>query len=161
MEHILANIYAMRSYLVWKNPAHSQWLSETVTNFCSSGPPNSATSDRRRRFTELYSSPCPTFSVYRHVIVQGDAFRRLTAFLPATLLHGKVLNCDPLPPPTGISIYDDAFFSGTDDPFAPGARTPRDRAVDATVLHRLIPDRFFREQLEVQRPDRGDVILHP
>jgi hypothetical protein len=149
VEHILSHVYATRSSLLWKDPTHAKWLSDTVTTVCSSGPPNSTTTDRRRRFLELYTLPCPTFSVYRHIIAHGDSFRRLTAFLPAALLQSKVLNCDPLPPPTHVSMYDDSFFSGTDDPFAPGTRTRQERAAEARILQRLVPDQFFRAQLEV------------
>jgi hypothetical protein len=46
-------------------------------------------------------------------------------------------------------MYDESFFNGTDDPLAPRTRTRQERAAEARILHRLVPDQFFRAQLEV------------
>ena len=65
---------------------------------------------------------------------------------------GGGLACDPLPPSTAVSKYDEAFFEGVEDVFAGGgrrARTRRERALDERRLAQVIPDAAFRRQLQV------------
>jgi len=104
---------------------------------------------RRLSFLDLYTLPSPRYSLYRHVTVLDDSYRRLSSFMPAEVLRVKTLNCDPLPPPTCVSNYDEEFFKGVEDLFAARARTRQDRAADERLLETLIPDRLFREQLQV------------
>jgi hypothetical protein len=147
VEHLLANLYVLRSFSIWKDPAYCTWFGETVTDLCTSNPSEFTPTIRGRHFLELYSSPGPRESTYRHVIVLGDSFRRLSAFLPAEVLATKILNCDPLPPLTSVSQYDEEFFRGTDDLFVSGTQTRRE--VDMRMLRRLVPDALLRDQMLV------------
>jgi hypothetical protein len=68
-------------------------------------------------------------------------------FIPRAVTSARQLACDPLPPPTKVSEYDDRFFEGAEDVF--GLQAPRSRRQEARILERLIPDAAFRDQLVV------------
>ena len=82
-------------------------------------------------------------------MVLESNYRSLFSFIPKEIINVKSLACDPLPPPTAMSQYDDEFFRGTENLFAPRSRTRQDLAADQRMLERLIPDVLFREQLQV------------
>ena len=111
---------------------------------------------QRTAFLTLFSYLTPQASVHRHILVLESTFRRLFAFIPQTSLGGITagggLACDPLPPATAVSKYDEVFFEGGEDVFVVGgrrARTMRERALDERRLAQVIPDAAFRQQLQV------------
>ena len=59
------------------------------------------------------------------------------------MLLAKQLACDPLPPLTALSEYNDAFFAGAEEIFS-----VRLRRRDVRALERLIPDPGDRAQIE-------------
>lgn len=97
----------------------------------------------RERFLQMYTSTTLRYSVYRHILVLEQSFRNLTPFIPRSVLLAKQLACDPLPPLTATSEYNDSFFAGAEDIFA-----VRPRRRDARALERLIPDAGVRAQIE-------------
>jgi hypothetical protein len=157
VEQMLANLYTLRSFSLWKDPAHCSWLGETVTNLFTSAARELPASARRRHFLDFYFSLSPRYSVYRHVIVLGDSVRRLSSFMPAEVLRVKMLNCDPLPPPTSVTQYDEEFFGGVEDLFGPQSR--QDRAADMRLLGRLVPDALLRGQLQVTKDNFPQLLL--
>lgn len=82
-------------------------------------------------------------------MVLETSYRRLFSFIPKQVLEAKSLACDPLPPLTKISEYDDEFFKSVEDAFSSRSRTRRQRAVDERRLAQMIPDAAFRQQLQV------------
>lgn len=97
----------------------------------------------RERFLQMYGSTTLRYSVYRHILVLEQSFRNLTPFIPRSVLLAKQLACDPLPPLTASSEYNDAFFAGAEEIFS-----VRPRRRDARALERLIPDAGIRAQIE-------------
>lgn len=92
-------------------------------------------------------------SIYRHVGVLADVntTRRLNAFFPREILSAPSLSCDPMPPHTAVSKYDDDFFADCEDVFAYRPRTRREREADARMLARMIPDANVRNQIQVKQ----------
>lgn len=91
-------------------------------------------------------------SIYRHVAILSDAnlIRQLNAFFPREILNMPSLSCDPLPPLSRVSEYNDSFFSSCEDIFAFRPRTRREREFDARQLARMIPDANVRHQIQVK-----------
>ncbi|KAJ7775719.1 transcriptional repressor TCF25-domain-containing protein [Mycena maculata] len=145
--HLLSHLYAQRSSPLWKDEA--SWFASTVTAEFSSPPASLPVSHRRQDFLSLYGNLNLRYSVYRHVMVLETTYRRLFAYIPQAVLNIKSLQCDPLPPPTAVTSYDDAFFEGTEDlrTFMP-AITTRQRAHDGRLLAQMIPDAGVRDQLQ-------------
>ncbi|KAJ7174569.1 transcriptional repressor TCF25-domain-containing protein [Mycena filopes] len=145
--HLLSHLYAQRSFPLWKE--ESTWFSSTVTTEFASLPTSLPVPIRRQDFLSLYANPNLRFSIYRHVTVLESSLRRLFAYIPQEVLAVKALQCDPLPPPTAVTAYDDAFFEGTEDlrTYMPPATT-RQRAQEGRMLARMIPDAGVREQLQ-------------
>jgi uncharacterized membrane protein len=77
--------------------------------------------------------------------------RALFPFIPKEVLNKRQIACDPLPPPSSINEYNDAFFKGVEDVLAYNPRR-RNRREDERMLERLIPDPVFRGQLQVHFP---------
>uniref|UniRef100_P9WEI3 Probable transcription factor claV n=1 Tax=Ampulloclitocybe clavipes TaxID=56467 RepID=CLAV_AMPCV len=146
--HLLSHLYVQRSFSLWKDAAHCAWFSSTVTSTFSSVSSVLPTTDRHNQFLSLYSNPSPQYSAYRHIMVLEASYRRLFSFIPRHVLNAKSLACDPLPPPTTVTEYNQAFFAGTDDLFALRSRTRQERVADERRLERLIPDAAFRGQLQ-------------
>ncbi|KAG1776042.1 hypothetical protein EV702DRAFT_362759 [Suillus placidus] len=96
----------------------------------------------------MYASTTLRYSVYRYIIVLEQSFRNLTPFIPRPVLLAKQLACDPLPPLTASSEYNDVFFAGAEEIFSVHSRRR-----DAWALERLIPDTVVdcRWRVEVQR----------
>lgn len=70
-----------------------------------------------------------------------------------TVTASGALACDPLPPATAMSKYDEVFFEGVEDAFSGGGRrgqTRRERALDERRLAQMIPDAAVRRQLQVR-----------
>jgi hypothetical protein len=69
------------------------------------------------------------------------------------------LACDPLPPVTAVSRYDETFFEGVEDVWAGGGRRSRtrgQRVLDERRLAQVIPNAAVRRQLQVHRvPQSG------
>lgn len=149
--HLLSHLYAQRSSPIWKEEA--SWFASTVTAEFSSLPASLPVSHRRQDFLSLYENVNLRYSVYRHVMVLETTYRRLFSYIPQAVLNVKALQCDPLPPPTAVTSYDDAFFEGTEDlrTFMP-TTTTRQRAQQGRVLAQMIPDAGVRDQLQVGRP---------
>ncbi|KAJ7916300.1 transcriptional repressor TCF25-domain-containing protein [Mycena leptocephala] len=145
--HLLSHLYAQRSSPLWKEEA--SWFASTVTAEFSSLPASLPVSLRRQDFLSLYQNLNLRYSVYRHITVLETSYRRLFSYIPPEVLAVKALQCDPLPPPTAVTSYNDAFFEGTDDlrTFMP-TLTTRQRAQQGRVLAQMIPDAGIREQLQ-------------
>lgn len=146
--HLLSHLYAQRSFPLWKDEA--SWFTSTVTTEFSSLPASLPVSLQRQDFLSLYANVNLRYSVYRHVIVLETSYRRLFSYIPQEVLAVKSLQCDPLPPPTAATSYDDAFFEGTADlrTFMP-TLTTRQRAQEGRILAQMIPDPGVRQQLQV------------
>ncbi|KAG2340016.1 hypothetical protein BDR05DRAFT_967416, partial [Suillus weaverae] len=70
------------------------------------------------RFLRVYASTTLRYSVYRYIMVLEQSFRNLTPLIPRSVLLAKQLACDPLPPLTASSIYNDVFFAGAEEIFS-------------------------------------------
>ncbi|KAJ6615494.1 transcriptional repressor TCF25-domain-containing protein [Mycena sp. CBHHK59/15] len=123
--HLLSHLYAQRSFPLWKDEA--AW---------------------RQDFLSLYQNSNLRHSVYRHIMVLETTYRRLFSYIPRQVLSEKTLACDPLPPPTAVSSYDDDFFQGTEDLRAFTTPTTRQRAQQGRLLAQMIPDAAVRQQLQ-------------
>lgn len=146
--HLLSHLYAQRSHPLWKGKEVSKWFADTVTRtFASPSFPRNTQATPPPEFRTLFSSSRLASSVYRHVMVLETSYRSLFAFFPASVIAARQLACDPLPPPTRVSEYNDAFFAGAEDPFA---HTARSRKQNERLLERLVPDPAFRRQLQVR-----------
>ncbi|KAJ7618505.1 transcriptional repressor TCF25-domain-containing protein [Roridomyces roridus] len=145
--HLLSHLYAQRSFPVWKDEA--AWFKSTVTAEFSSLPVSLPVFPRRQDFLSLHENVNLRYSIYRHVMVLETSYRRLFSYIPPAVLNVKTLQCDPLPPPTAVTSYDDAFFEGTADlrTFMP-TLTTRQRAQQGRVLAQMIPDAGVRDQLQ-------------
>ncbi|KAK0205865.1 transcriptional repressor TCF25-domain-containing protein [Desarmillaria ectypa] len=143
--HLLSHLYVQRSLPVWKD--HAEWFSETVTTHFSKTPPPSSlpVTDERKSFLELFGHTNLQYAVYRHVMVLE--YRNLFRYIPREILVRKSLDCDPLPPPTAVTNYDEAFFEGVDinmhEPL-----TRRQRQAQERRLAQIIPDANTRAQIE-------------
>ncbi|KAH9978158.1 transcriptional repressor TCF25-domain-containing protein [Lactifluus volemus] len=129
----------------------SSWFSETVTELVQTRQlPSKATATAG--FTRLVNLVCRggefDASVYRHVVVLGGSAQSLLRFIPAGIVNNNSLACDPLPPSSWKSRYDEDFFSGVDDALTSTVRRPRNAAQTQRLLERLIPDPLFRRQLQ-------------
>ncbi|KAI5830065.1 DUF654-domain-containing protein [Schizophyllum commune Tattone D] len=141
--HLICHQYVQRAFSVWQDDSYIAWFKETISSNFASLPSSLPTVDRRAALAALLSDNTLQHSIYRHVLVLEN--RPLFAFIPRTVLSARSLACDPLPPPTAITTYDDAFFRGVEDAFV---RTRREREADARRLARLVPDAGFRQQLQ-------------
>ncbi|KAF8148865.1 transcriptional repressor TCF25-domain-containing protein [Crassisporium funariophilum] len=144
--HLLTHLYVQRSAPIWKE--HSSWFSSTITEAFSALPTSLPVTERRQRFLSQYGTVKACYPVYRHIMVLETSFRRLFSFIPRQVMEAKSLACDPLPPPTTVNQYDQAFFRGVDDLYSPRVRSRRQRANDDRRLAQLIPDAAFRQQLQ-------------
>lgn len=140
--HLLSHLYAQRSAPLWKSASHMKWFESTANGIRPSLDAQRSNAIRER-FLQMYTSTTLRYSVYRHVIVLEQSFRNLTPFIPRSVLLAKQLACDPLPPLTASSEYNDAFFAGAEEIFS-----VRPRRRDARALERLIPDAGIRAQIE-------------
>ena len=151
--HLLSHIYVQRSHALWKDPARSSWFAETVTDLVRTGqlpPKATATTGFARLQSLVRRSGEFDISIYRHVVVLGSSAQRFLPFIPAHVINKNNLACDPLPPPSLKSQYNDEFFRGADDVFATTFRRQSATRMQR-VLERLIPDPVFRRQLQVSR----------
>ncbi|TFK53351.1 DUF654-domain-containing protein [Heliocybe sulcata] len=111
--YLLSHMYALRASALWKqNTAYGAWLASTAQSLL----PNAGTATPPK-FTALFTLPTLVYSVYRHVIIlesSSPTYRPLFSFLPREVLGGtgRQLACDPLPPPTKVSEYDEKYFEG-------------------------------------------------
>jgi len=119
-----------------------KWF-ESTANGIQSSLNAQRSNPTRERFLKMYTSTTLRYSVYRHILVLEQSFRNLTPFIPRSVLLAKQLACDPLPPLTASSEYNDAFFAGAEEIFS-----VRPRRRDARALERLIPDAGVRAQIE-------------
>ncbi|KAH9483302.1 Transcription factor 25 [Psilocybe cubensis] len=145
--HLLSHLYVQRSSPIWKD--HAGWFESTIaeefTHLSSGALPST---ERRKAFLGQYTNRNLQFAVYRHIMVLETSYRRLFSFIPRQVLEAKSLACDPLPPPTAVSQYDEAFFGGVDDLYSPRLRTRRQRQLEERRLAQLMPDAAFRQQLQ-------------
>jgi hypothetical protein len=149
--HLLSHIYVQRSHALWKDSARSSWFAETVTELVRTGqlPPKATAATGFSRLQSLVRrSGNYSVSVYRHVVVLGSSAQRLLPFIPAHVINNNNLACDPLPPPTCKSQYDDKFFRGTEDAFGTSFRR-RSAAQTQRLLEGMVPDPVLRRQLQV------------
>jgi hypothetical protein len=166
--HLLSHLYVQRSSAIWKEATHSSWLLQTLSALFPSSvvPASLPTTPQRAAFLSLFAHPIPQTSVHRHILVLESAYRRLLAFIPRTTLDSVTasgaLACDPLPPVTALSRYDENFFAGVEDLWAGGGRRSRTRGQrlqDERQLAQVIPDAAVRRQLQVRRiPQFGCVV---
>lgn len=140
--HLLSHLYVQRSAPLWKSASHMKWF-ESTANGIRASLNAQRSNPTRERFLQMYASTTLRYSVYRHIVVLEQSFRNLTPFIPRSVLLAKQLACDPLPPLTATSEYNDAFFAGAEEIFA-----VRPRRRDARALERLIPDAGVRAQIE-------------
>jgi hypothetical protein len=151
----LSHIYVQRSHALWKDPIRSSWFTETVTELAQTRQlPSKATATAGFARLENLVRRGGGFdvSIYRHVVVLGASAQSLLAFIPAHIINNNSLACDPLPPPSSKSRYDDDFFRGAEDAFAGTVNRRRNAAQTQRLLERLIPDPMFRRQLQVGCP---------
>lgn len=149
--HLLSLIYVHRSHGLWKDPRTSSWFAEIVTALVRTGQlPSKATSTKGFTRIQNLISRDGNFelSVYRHVVVLGPSAQTFLHFIPAHVIDGNNLACDPLPPLSSQSRYDDDFFRGAEDAFATSVHRRRSAAQTQRLLERLIPDPAFRRQLQ-------------
>lgn len=140
--HLLSHLYVQRSAPLWKSASHMKWF-ESTANGIRASLNAQRSNPTRELFLQMYASTTLRYSVYRHIVVLEQSFRNLTPFIPRSILLAKQLACDPLPPLTATSEYNDAFFAGAEEIFA-----VRPRRRDARALERLIPDAGVRAQIE-------------
>lgn len=140
--HLLSHLYVQRSAPLWKSASHMKWF-ESTANGIRASLNAQRSNPTRERFFQMYASTTLRYSVYRHIVVLEQSFRNLTPFIPRSVLLAKQLACDPLPPLTATSEYNDAFFAGAEEIFA-----VRPRRRDVRALERLIPDAGVRAQIE-------------
>lgn len=157
--HLLSHLYAHRSSSLWKIPEHASWFKDTVKDTLPSIGKAGSQEYSKRFVTQFQSSESSTLkrSICRHASLLSDAnaSRRLTSFFPRSVLRGSTnLSCDPLPPETAITRYDDAFFEGSEDIFAYRPRTRREQELDAQNMNRVVPDVQRRQLLMVR--ERND-----
>ncbi|THH32160.1 hypothetical protein EUX98_g2009 [Antrodiella citrinella] len=144
--HLLSHLYAQRSNSLWKAKATAKWFADTVkSTFASPSFPRNSTPSPPADFRALFSAKRLTYSIYRHVLVLESSYRALFSFFPSSVVSALQLACDPLPPPTRVTEYDQTFFAGAEDPFA---HTSRSRKQIDRLLERMIPDPGFRRQLQ-------------
>ncbi|KZT23178.1 DUF654-domain-containing protein [Neolentinus lepideus HHB14362 ss-1] len=111
--YLLSHLYALRASALWKqNSAYGSWIAHTAQSLLSN-----PTDTKPSKFATLFSAPTLAYSVYRHVIIlesSSPTYRSLFSFLPREALAGpgRQLACDPLPPPTKVSGYDEKYFEG-------------------------------------------------
>jgi Transcriptional repressor TCF25 len=149
--HLLSHIYVQRSHALWKDPTRSSWFAETVTELVRTGqlpPKATATAGFARLQSLVRRSGNFDVSIYRHVVVLGPSAQRLLPFIPAHIINKNNLACDPLPPPSFKSQYNDEFFRGAEDALATTFRR-RSAAQTQRVLEQMVPDPGFRRQLQV------------
>ncbi len=149
--HLLSHIYVQRSHALWKDPARSSWFAETVTELVRTGqlPPKATGATGFSRLQRLVRrNGNYGRSVYRHVVVLGSSAQRLLPFIPAHVTNSNNLACDPLPPPSCKSQYDDKFFRGAEDSFGTSFRH-RSAAQTQRLLEGMVPDPVLRRQLQV------------
>jgi len=156
--HLLAHLYAQRSATLWKTTENAAWIKTVAMSVLPSVPSEPAKAGSyhvfRQRFERLFASSPFTnihFSIYRHVATLTDSnlSRRLMGFVPKQIFEASQSNlaCDPVPPQSSVSRYDDDFFRGTSDVFAAQPRSRRQREADERDLARMIPDANVRRQL--------------
>ncbi|EPQ59800.1 DUF654-domain-containing protein [Gloeophyllum trabeum ATCC 11539] len=150
--HLLAHLYAQRAGALWKQEsAYGSWLSSTASSLLSYLPQSALSNVHLGRFTALFSKPTLAYSVYRHLVVlessssAGTAYRTLFAFMPAEVNRGGGLACDPVPPLTRVSEYDETFFEGVGDAFGFEGMSRRARE---RLVERLVPDPRVRRYLQ-------------
>lgn len=159
--HLLSQLYAHRSASLWKLPENSSWFKTTVlslyenSQFASIKPMQNQISNQYGLVDGSVKSLVQSElarSIYRHVAILSDAnlIRQLNAFFPREILNMPSLSCDPLPPLSRVSEYNDSFFSSCEDIFAFRPRTRREREFDARQLARMIPDANVRHQIQVK-----------
>ncbi|KAI0052680.1 DUF654-domain-containing protein [Auriscalpium vulgare] len=148
--HLLSHLYVQRSHGLWKDPKQSSWFVETVGQVVRAGElPSTALGSKGHQYMRnLARTPAFPVSIYRHVMVLGSSAQRLLAYIPAQVASLNSLACDPLPPPTRVSMYDDEFFRGSEDAFTGAAGGQRGQAANARMLERLVPDPLMRRQLQ-------------
>lgn len=144
----MSHLYVQRSFPLWKDPEISAWFENTVVAISPTISSTFHTSDRRRRLLDLYTVLNLRYSAYRHIMILGSGYQSLISFIPREILNAKSLACDPLPPPTAVSQYDDEFFKGTEN--SP-PRSRQDLLADERMFQRLVPDALFRAQLQVSK----------
>ncbi|KAF8990102.1 transcriptional repressor TCF25-domain-containing protein [Cyathus striatus] len=150
--HLLSHLYAQRSSSIWKQPAHLAWFQSTVSSTLPPSMPSSLPpSTRRQSMLDMYtSSETLRHAVYRHVMVLESTYRRLFSFIPREVLQAKSLSCDPLPPVTMISEYNETYFADVIAFESTRARrrpTRRQQELEGRQLAQMVPDLGFREQL--------------
>ncbi|KAF9037062.1 transcriptional repressor TCF25-domain-containing protein [Panaeolus papilionaceus] len=144
--HLLSHLYVQRSLPLWKE--HSSWFASTVKDTFQSLPSTLPITGRRKAFMSQYGNTNLRHSVYRHIMVLETSYRRLFSYIPRSVLDVKSLACDPLPPLTLKTMYNDDFFKGIDDPYTARMRSRRGRANDEQRLAQMIPDAAFRQQFQ-------------
>jgi hypothetical protein len=150
--HLLSHIYVQRSHALWKDPSRSSWFAETVTELVrTSQLPSKATATTGFARLQGLIRRDGNFdvSIYRHVVVLGSPAQSLLPFIPAHVIGNNRLACDPLPPPSSQSQYNEEFFRGAEDAFATSINRQRSVAQTQRLLERLIPDPVYRRQLQV------------
>jgi len=94
------------------------------------------------------------------VVVLGPPAQTFLSFIPAHVIKSNNLACDPLPPQSSQTRYNDEFFRGTEDVLATSVHRRRSAAQTQRLLERLIPDPVFRRQLQVGQWLRQHVRPH-
>lgn len=148
--HLLSHMYAIRSMSLWKSSSLSAWLVSTAFSML---PTFSSKCGRpiRARFLRVFTSEHLRESIYRHVIVLAQTHaqqehRVLTAFIPRQVLNAHQYACDPLPPQTACSLYDNEFFATAEDSVLHRAIQRRTRA-EERQMELLVPDAATRERV--------------
>ncbi|KAF8075761.1 transcriptional repressor TCF25-domain-containing protein [Lyophyllum atratum] len=157
--HALSHMYAQRSAGVWKDPKHgyASWLLSTATSaFSSLGSAAVPVTAERKTFLGLFQGLELQYALYRHItVVEGaGAGGRLGVWIPRwAQAEAKGLACDPLPPGSAVTRYDEAYFRGTEDVFTlrgrGRGRGAEGRREDERMLEGIIPDAGVRRRVLV------------
>ena len=71
--------------------------------------------------------------------------------MPRQVTESRSFACDPLPPPSAVTKYDEEFFEGVDDAFGEvGTGTRRQREANRRRLAHLIQDDVVFRQIQVK-----------
>jgi hypothetical protein len=149
---MLSHLYAQHAFGIWKEPAHSAWFTSVVSSLSATLPPSLPTTSQRSDFLRLYEQNANLrYSAYRHIIVLESSYRRLFSFMPRQVTESRSFACDPLPPPSAVTKYDEEFFEGVDDAFGEvGTGTRRQREANRRRLAHLIQDDVVFRQIQVK-----------
>jgi hypothetical protein len=110
--HLLAHLYVSRSDALWKEDGRAKWLEAQLALAYETMPCQDPV---RTKALAYFSAPPPPIpmreNICRHIMVTEST--SYLGFLPPALTQRAMTSYDPLPPATGTTFYDNAYFSMT------------------------------------------------